>query len=99
MAVRKRFTGDPTQLPQLLAAHVTSPTCVENCADRKRAQKRIVKHADLLLDLRALWPKLYFCQSTMTEREKQKRQDRESEREHENSFFLKKKNQQDDDCM
>ena len=67
MAVRKRFAGDPTQLPQLLAAHITSPTCVENCADRKHAQKRIVKHADLFLDLRALWPKLYFCQSTMTD--------------------------------
>ena len=61
MAVRKRFAGDPTQLPQLLAAHITSPTCVENCADRKHAQKRIVKHADLLLDLRALWPKLSFA--------------------------------------
>ena len=60
MAVRKRFAGDPTQLPQLLAAHITSPTCAENCADRKHAQKRIVKHADLLLDLRALWPKLYI---------------------------------------
>ena len=74
MAVRKRFAGDPTQLAQVLVAHIMSPTCVENCADRKHAQKRIVKHADLLLDLRALWLKLYFCQSTMTEREKQKRQ-------------------------
>ena len=53
MAVRKRFAGDPTQLAQVLAAHITSPTCVENCADRKHAQKRIVKHADVLLDLRA----------------------------------------------
>ena len=94
----KRFAGDPTQLPQVLAAHITSPTCVENCADRKHGQKRIVKHADLLLDLRALWPKLTFCQSTMTEREKQKRQDRESERDHE-KFFKKKKSDQDDDCM
>ena len=50
-----------------MAAHITSPTCVENCADRKHAQKRIVKHADLLLDLRALWPKVTFCQSTMTD--------------------------------
>ena len=67
MAVRKRFAGDPTQLAQVLAVHITSPTCIENCADRKHAQKRIVKHADLLLDLRALWPKLTFCQSTMTD--------------------------------
>ena len=67
MAVHLRFAGDPAQLPQVLAAHITSPTCVENCADRRHAQKRIVKHADLLLDLRALWPKLTFCQSTMTD--------------------------------
>ena len=51
----------------MLAVHITSPTCIENCADRKHAQKRIVKHADLLLDFRALWPKLTFCQSTMTD--------------------------------
>ena len=95
----KRFAGDPTQLAQVLAAHITSPTCIENCADRKHVQKRIVKHADLLLDLRALWPKLYFCQSTMTEREKQKRQDKEREREHEQFFKKKKKIDQDDDCM
>ena len=67
ISVRKRFAGDPTQLPLVLAAHITSPTCIENCADRKHAQKRIVKHTDLILDLRALWPKLYFCQSTMTD--------------------------------
>ena len=42
-------------------------TCIANCADRKHAQKRIVKHVDMLLDLRALWPKLTFCQSTMTD--------------------------------
>ena len=57
----KRFAGDPIQLAQVLAAHITSPTCVENCADRKHAQKRIVKHADLLLEIRALWPKLTFA--------------------------------------
>ena len=67
MAVRKGFAGDPTKMAQMLAAHITSPTCIENCADRKHAQKRIGKHADLLLDLRALWPKLTFCQSTMTD--------------------------------
>ena len=86
MAVHQRFAGDPTLLVQVLAAHITSPTCIENCADRKHAQKRIVKHVDLLLDLRALWSKLTFCQSTMTELDKQKRQDRESEREHEKQF-------------
>ena len=64
MAVRKRFAGDPTQLAQVLSAHITS---VENCADRKHSQKRIIKHADLLLDLRALWPKLTFYQSNMTD--------------------------------
>ena len=48
MAVRKRFAGDTTQLVQVLAAHITSPTCIENFADRKHAQKRIVKHADVL---------------------------------------------------
>ena len=62
MAVHQRFAGDPTLLAQVLAAHVSSPTCIENCADRKHAQKRIEKHADLLLDLRALWPKLTFLQ-------------------------------------
>ena len=99
MAVHQRFAGDPTLLVQVLAAHITSPTCIENCADRKHAQKRIVKHVDLLLDLRALWPKLTFCQSTMTEREKQKRQDRESEREHENFLRKQRESDQDDDCM
>ena len=59
MAVRKRFAGDPIQLAQVLAT--SRVTCIENCADRKHAQKRIVKHADLLLDLRALWPKLTFA--------------------------------------
>ena len=38
MAVRKRFAGDPTQLAQVLAAHITSPTCIENFADRKLAE-------------------------------------------------------------
>ena len=51
MAVRKPFAGDPTQLAPMLGAHITCPTCIENCADRKHAQKRIVKNADLLLDL------------------------------------------------
>ena len=46
IAVCKRFA--------VLAAHITSPTYVENCANRKHGQKRIVKHRSALCDLRAL---------------------------------------------
>ena len=40
MAARKRCDGDPIQLTQVVAAHITSPTCIENCVDRKHAHKK-----------------------------------------------------------